>query len=223
MPRRRNPKFKKKPRKIYRRKKSSKMTTYGKSMFGPIAPRYVGQLKYVEELIISLSSSITSDYVFNLNSLFDPNQTSTGHQPYGYDTLTTLYNRYRVYKTGYKITVYPTVSVNGTTWIVLNNSQSSMGGTDQTLLSEWPRARSYNWRLDDPVVIKGFASLPKITGVSSEQYRTDDRFQATVSSSPTEQICLHMVNNSPTAGTYRIRVELYFHSEFWDPINLSQS
>lgn len=31
-----------------------------------------------------------------LNSLFDPNATGVGHQPYGYDTYSALYGRYKV-------------------------------------------------------------------------------------------------------------------------------
>ena len=38
-----------------------------------------------------------------MNSLFDPNRTGTGHQPYGFDQLSTFYNRY--YVTGSKMTV----------------------------------------------------------------------------------------------------------------------
>ena len=36
-------------------------------------------------------------YVFNLSSLYDPDYTSTGHQPTGFDQWMLIYNRYRVY------------------------------------------------------------------------------------------------------------------------------
>ena len=42
----------------------------------------------------------------NLNSIFDPNRTGTGHQPYAHDTFQALYNRYRVISTSWVITVY---------------------------------------------------------------------------------------------------------------------
>jgi hypothetical protein len=43
------------------------------------------------------------EIVFRLNSLYDPDYTSTGKQPYYYDSLAGIYDRYRVFKTDYVI------------------------------------------------------------------------------------------------------------------------
>lgn len=212
-------------RRFNRRPKSlaNKFTVHNKPSYGPIAPRFIGMLKYQEDLSVTVSANSPNDFVFNLNSIHDPNYTGTGHQPYGHDTLATLYNRYRVYSCGYKITIFPTTTVLGTTYIILNNSQNSLSGTTSSLLGEYPRCQQKLWRLDDPVIIKGKCYLPKLNGVTPEQYRTDDRFQSQFGGNPSELLCLHMVNDTPTAGTYKFKVELYFHVECWDPINLSQS
>ncbi len=44
----------------------------------------------------SLTSYTGSEYVFRLNSLYDPDLTGTGHQPYGFDQFAALYSRYKV-------------------------------------------------------------------------------------------------------------------------------
>lgn len=46
--------------------------------------------------IISTLGNLT-DYVFRGNSLFDPDYTSTGHQPFGLDQWNSLYGQYKVY------------------------------------------------------------------------------------------------------------------------------
>lgn len=44
-------------------------------------------------------------YVFRANSLFDPDYTSTGHQPYGFDQLTVMYNHYCVKRAIIQVTL----------------------------------------------------------------------------------------------------------------------
>lgn len=46
-----------------------------------------------------------NSYVFRGNSVYDPDYTGLGVQPYGYDQMSAIYNRYYVYAS--KIKVYP--------------------------------------------------------------------------------------------------------------------
>ena len=57
---------------------------------------------------------------FRLNSIFDPDQTSTGHQPMGRDTWAGIYKYYRVIKTDVKITWqnFSNVGFTGETQVV---------------------------------------------------------------------------------------------------------
>jgi len=59
----------------------------------PIPQRYIATMKYSQTFLLS---DVSPGWTFNLNSIFDPDRTGTGHQPYGHDTFQTLYNRYRV-------------------------------------------------------------------------------------------------------------------------------
>lgn len=54
----------------------------------------VKRFRYVEDISIDpIGAGIMQSYVFRANSMYDPNYTSVGHQPYGYDQyLPTLYN-----------------------------------------------------------------------------------------------------------------------------------
>jgi hypothetical protein len=52
------------------------------------------QLKYID--FAEQVSAGVSVYTYRLNSLYDPDETGTGSQPYGFDELMTLYTYYRV-------------------------------------------------------------------------------------------------------------------------------
>lgn len=59
--------------------------------------------KYAENLVLQMPSGVPAQYRFSCNSLYDPNSTGTGHQPYYFDEMANLYNQYQVL--GSKITV----------------------------------------------------------------------------------------------------------------------
>lgn len=54
------------------------------------------KLKYCQNLQLGNGATSTASHHMSCNSLYDPDVTSIGHQPYGYDTWTTLYGKYRV-------------------------------------------------------------------------------------------------------------------------------
>jgi len=65
--------------------------------------------------LLQLGGGYQASRVFSGNSLFDPDTTGVGVQPYGYDqycgNVGTPFSRYRVFAS--KITIYPTVKVGG--------------------------------------------------------------------------------------------------------------
>lgn len=53
-------------------------------------------LRYVDWFDLNASATTGAVYTFRANSIFDPDYTSTGHQPYGRDSYALLYNHYTV-------------------------------------------------------------------------------------------------------------------------------
>lgn len=53
-------------------------------------------MRYVDQISMTSTSGSLASYVFRANSIYDPNYTSTGHQPMGYDQWAVLYNHYVV-------------------------------------------------------------------------------------------------------------------------------
>jgi len=68
--------------------------TVGKPM--PFPVRMVAKLKYCETLTLTNSLTPVGNLNIACNSIYDPNLTGTGHQPYGHDTYAAIYNQYTV-------------------------------------------------------------------------------------------------------------------------------
>ncbi len=70
--------------------------------------RYKAAMRYSEQISLStgtIQGFYGTEYSFRLNSLFDPDFTSGGHQPYGFDQIAAWYNRYIVTRVRIELTV----------------------------------------------------------------------------------------------------------------------
>lgn len=56
----------------------------------------VANLRYVTTVPLAISAGSIAKYVFRCNSIFDPDLTSTGHQPLYRDTFAAIYDQYAV-------------------------------------------------------------------------------------------------------------------------------
>jgi hypothetical protein len=67
----------------------------------------VVELHYNDSCTLDPAISTPAVFVFKANDCYDPNYTSTGHQPLGYDNLGALYSRYCVLESWIKVTFCP--------------------------------------------------------------------------------------------------------------------
>lgn len=218
------------PRKILRpRRKMVKKRNYRRGQrttnvnrgLKPFAPRYITKMKYSETFTLNLANSYTQ--VMNLNSLFDPNSTGVGHQPYGFDQLAGIYNRYRVISTSYVVNAYN--GSNAIRYAVLPcNQLPPINNVSE--VCENSRAK---FRVQLPggstTVIKGKAYLPALMGRTKAQYMADDRFQAQVTAGPAELALLYITSQTLTDGTVdtQLSVTMEFTVEWFDPNPIDQS
>ncbi len=85
-----------KRRRTMRRRSRSKYSAV--SVARPLVPpSRTMKLRYVESGIkLNASTGQSQFYLMSGNSLYDPNQSGSGHQPYYFDQLTTFYEKYCV-------------------------------------------------------------------------------------------------------------------------------
>lgn len=77
----------------------------GSMLFDPFPRRMRSILRYSQTFTLtSILPSIPVWQTFRAASIYDPDYTAVGHQPYGHDTLATIYNHYHVIQSDIKLT-----------------------------------------------------------------------------------------------------------------------
>jgi hypothetical protein len=81
---------------------------------GPFPPQIFTKHRYVETVTLTTGTGgiLGTAQTFRLNSLYDPNLSGSGHQPYGYDEASTIYGRYCVTNVEASITVSSSTDSN---------------------------------------------------------------------------------------------------------------
>jgi len=203
-----------------RTKGAKKYTVKVRSSLGPIAPRSIVSMRYNQ----LLQSTVAGDQVFSLNSVYDPDITGLGHQPYGRDTYAALYNRYRVFAVSGSVSSSCLSGQTGIVSLVATNSAALL--TNQTLVSEMPHSRKQLIAVGQVKTMKFKFNLPRINGSTSTAYKSDDRFQSLVNNNPTEIMCMHLLSTDalggPTTTLYN-DITINYHVEWFDPVPLAQS
>lgn len=187
----------------------------------PIPQRFITKMKYSEYVD---TGSLTGQYAFNMNSLYDPNRTGLGHQPYGYDTLATLYNRYRVVSCGWRIQLAgDAASAFVLTSLPANEIVTSVSISE---MRENPRCKYIQQNPGSAALtLHGKCSLPSLMGRTKSQYMSDDRYSANVGVSPAELAILNLQTANTADGIVgtKLQVLLEFTVEWFDIKNLAQS
>lgn len=205
-------------------RRGNKKTVLVNNSLAPFPAQLITKMKYSQTFTIS--SALGAKQEFNLNSVWDPDRTGIGHQPYGFDTLSTVYNRYKVMSCSYSINAYPS---EGTAPIRVCALPANDAITNTTLSDacEDPRAK---WMIQVPgapaKALKGRVYLPNIMGRTLRQYDGDEtRFAALAGASPTELAILNIyaqgLNDTGTSvlGT----ITMTYTVKWLDPIILAQS
>jgi len=212
--------YKRKARKSKPRFRRRKQVLVNRAL-QPVAQRYICKMKYCE----TITTSGTGSYSFNLNSIFDPNRTGVGHQPYGHDTLETLYNRYRVISCGYRIQAvqsYNSIPIQ----IAVQPANELLSFTTISEMKENPRSKYVTVSPGAPaVILKGKSYIPSLVGRNKAQYMAEANYQAQFGSSPSELAILNVKTQTlaDVDTSFTMNVLLEYTVEVFDIKHLAQS
>lgn len=230
---------KNRPKRSYRRKqkRGNKLQMSGISVPSrhsliPLSRR--GVLKYSQTFGLTCGTAgvFGTDQVMRLNSLYDPDFTGGGHQPYLYDTMTAQYANYRVYAASVKI-INSTIGASSDVVLAArfgtNSASTALVGQTVDRATETSSAAiqylspSGNKRVS---TMKMYFPMHKIFGVSKYTYDSDDNYQALYNTSPTQNAWLFLAAGSPsgtssTACTLQIIINYY--CKFFNRVDQAQS
>jgi len=176
------------------------------------------RLKYSDVLTIS---GAAQQYTFRANSLFDPDLTSTGHQPMYYDQYIAVYEKYRVHATTIRIRA---VTKADPFQIVIMPSSTVPTITSAAQALETPRAVASDIITQfEPVTFQTTMKTETILGLRGGQIWDTD-FSGLFNTNPSDlwyfSLYLNpLINNLSCV----LEIELVFHCEFYDrqPIAIS--
>lgn len=209
-----------------KRKRGGRKQIYSAPQVGRmVRPRQRVVLRYVEDGTLA-SAAATGLYVFNMNSLFDPNRTGTGSQPAGFDEWAAFYNRYIVYKCVVEYQIANRGTVGGTIAVHASNADTDASvATLGSLPDSRIHALGVNTSGGDVIMGKMTQRLWLLNGRTYADYMADDRHQAAVGASPAELALWRIRYDSFAggAGTVSFLVRLNFYAEFFDTKQLALS
>lgn len=209
----------KKGKKLFKKaKRSNRKLAVVTTGPNPLPNRWISKMKYVESTTITCDAGGVGLYQYRMNSIFDPNLSGTGHQPYGHDTMEALFQKYRVFAFAWVIHVFPVGSASNTQVVV--TPQNGTGyETNFDYAAERPRAISKVIQSagGTPVVFKGKVSLAKLMGMPPSQFKSDERTAADYGGNPTEVQNLNFQIQGSSAQAVRIRTILTYFCESFDP------
>nr|UOF82841.1 capsid protein [Cressdnaviricota sp.] len=220
MPRRMKRGGKRAPRRY--RRKAKKAVVVNRAL-APIAQRYITKMKFAADV----STGADGFMRFNLNSIYDPLRSGSASpdQPYGRDTLATLYNRYRVISCGWRIQAPNTGGNIMVGCIPANETYTTTSFAD---IRENPRAKYYTQHATGAVqLLKGKVYIPSLVGRTKSQYMADDRYQSQIDANPVELAILNVgvaATNGGMLTTGQILNVLFEYTvEFFDIKTLTSS
>jgi hypothetical protein len=200
----------------------------------PIPPRMRVAMKYTD--VISLTSSAGaarltgSQWEFRLNSLYDPDKSGSGHQPYMYDQFAALYGRYRVDRVDIQIEA---IASPATSHCITALVQGPSGGWDisgqaTSSLIENVKCKNVNVLTTavTPPKIRMSVDIPTFLGITKHAYDADLSVWGAVMGANPSRTCFLNVATSVYAGTsesIQVAVTLVFHADLWDPVVFGQS
>jgi hypothetical protein len=181
------------------------------------------KLIYADKVTLTGASGLIENYQFRLNSLYDPDLTSTGHQPFGFDQWALFYESYVVTKATYEVYCQPST---GSTPVLVSayvSDDASYPGVMNTIAENGGDVRLGSVQSPE-YVFKGELDIAKYYRRAGS-LTLDSALRALTSANPSEVVLLNLSAQSTTtsAAVSTFFVRLVFEARFMEPTSLAPS
>lgn len=188
-------------------------------------------MKYSE--IVPLTTAGSSPacvvYAWRLNSVYDPNFTGTGTQPFQYDTLTTIYNNYlvvacdlsvRIRNTAELADLWSGIQIVTDTDIAASGNASGKSVADARMIPNcYMRPLGHYDDRQSTLIYEAHVDMAKQFGLTNLEYRSNwESFGAVTTTNPLRNAFVQAILADPLSGSSKsvqVDVDLVYHVEFF--------
>ena len=165
-------------------------------------------------------------HIFRANSMYDPDYTGTGHQPLGFDEMSTIYNKHKVTRAKITVTFQPSTNQYVGTVVGVAISRGNGGLSDAR---EYIENGSCVWKYMDAATTANGAVHSKTVslGVDIKKFfgksSLDDDFIGSSSDNPARVLYFHVFCgnlNSQDEGIVYFNAKIEFQATWTDPYDL---
>lgn len=175
--------------------------------------------KYAELVTLTLDSGGAFYYTFSCNGMYDPNVSSTGHQPLYFDSMTEIYNHFTVLTSKIKITPFYTSAGYPALYTLFKDDDSNPSLTAYSTAIERPGSMTVVADLARNVATPLWSSWDAKKTFGGDPL-SNDNLQGSSASNPSE-VTNYMVNiygGANLAGaTVQFLAEIWYDA-VWDEL-----
>lgn len=183
--------------------------------YDPFPPMQRAVLRYVEDISFNAGQATVDHSLFRANSIFDPDASGIGHQPYGHDQYSNIYNHYRVDKC-------IITAQSGSTGV--GNIMGIAVQSDATLVASSTAIREQKGTTF--TTLSSYAQPAKVTNHWSKKstFPNDaDGYTAQFGSNPSEEVFFDVFctgNGLTDPGAIAVTVTLTYYVTMYEPRTL---
>ncbi len=192
----------------------------------PFAPLLNVEMVYSETIqLTSGALGVFDEEIYRANDLFDPDFAIGGHQPYGRDTLATLYNKYKVLAVKVDLT-FTDPKVDGMAVALMTTSPNELGtglaNHPVSVISEKPNAtvKFLNNSGTQIAKISRYYPMWRLAQITPLQFEANiGTYSALTSATPAQTpfIRVGAADVNDTAGSEcKCLVKLTFYTQWYD-------
>lgn len=190
--------------------------SWGNGLADPFPNKQFAIMRYSENITLDATVTTPSSYVFRANSIFDPNFTGIGHQPYGHDQYAAIYKYYRVKKA---VITVSSASTGANNVLGVTHRATSTVISDDEHIREMKGTR-FTALCNDPASRK----VQMVSSLKESMNPSDQTAQ--FGTNPTDQTYFHVWTApqgaaEPTA--LALLVDIVYYVDMWEPIALGVS
>ncbi len=204
----------------------------------PFPRRFAVRMKYSETPTLATAGSVNTavSYTWRLSSLYDPNYSGGGHQPYQYDQLSSIYNYFKVYKCAYAVRICSLTGSHTPAYCGINirsdlDTNDAVAGKDLDTIRErantWTQILPAGGSRTDTGNFRGLVDNYVYFTNTRAEFNTDvSIYYGTSSSNPSRNLYLEAFLVDPTAGSAisaTLSIELVYYAELWGYLGPNQS